>query len=219
LRGPAEAQPIGATEVSEIDPTVDRSFVATTRPEQIEVFDEPDGQVTTLMDNPTPTLGPLVFLTIENTSDWHEVLLPTSPDGSTGWVRNSDVDLAVHNFRIRIDLENFRCQVFERGAPIFDAVAGIAADNTPIPGGSYYLTELLAPETPDSIYGSFAYGLSGFAEQFETFAGQPGQLGIHGTSDPTLLGTTGSPGCISLHDEDVARLITYLPLGVPVEVV
>ena len=170
------------------------------------------------MDNPTPTNGPLVFLTLTNTSEWHEVLLPVRPNGSRGWVRNSEVDLAAHNFRIQIDLDDFRCRVFERGVPIFDAVAGVAADNTPTPGGSYYLTELIAPDIPDTIYGSFAYGLSGFSEVFETFAGGPGQLGIHGTNDPDSLGTPVSNGCIRLHDDDVARLVTYLPLGVPVEV-
>ena len=218
LRGPAESEPIDIGDVNDVDPTVDRSIVATARPEQIEVFDIPDGQVTHVMDNPTPTNGPLVFLTLTNTSEWHEVLLPVRPNGSRGWVRNSEVDLAAHNFRIQIDLDDFRCRVFERGVPIFDAVAGVAADNTPTPGGSYYLTELIAPDIPDTIYGSFAYGLSGFSEVFETFAGGPGQLGIHGTNDPDSLGTPVSNGCIRLHDDDVARLVTYLPLGVPVEV-
>ena len=218
LRGPADAEPIGTGDVDSVDPAVDRSIVATARPDQIEIFDIPDGQIIEVMDSPTPTNGPLVFLTLTNASEWHEVLLPIRPNGSRGWVRNSDVDLAAHNFRIQVDLEDFRCRVFERGVPIFDAVAGVAAENTPTPGGSYYLTELIAPEIPDTVYGSFAYGLSGFSEVFETFEGGPGQLGIHGTSDPATLGTPVSAGCIRLHNDDVARLVTYLPLGVPVEV-
>ena len=72
---------------------------------------------------------------------------------------------------------------------------------------------------PDSVYGSFAYGLSGFSETFETFNGGPGQLGLHGTNDPGTLGTAVSAGCIRLHDNDVSRLVTFLPLGVPVDVV
>jgi len=218
LRGPAELEPIGATDVADIDPTVDRSFVASATPEVIDIFDQPNGQLINQMDNPTPTGGRLVFLTTQNESDWHEVLLPIRPNGSAGWVRNTDVDLAVHNFRIQIDLQDFRCRVFERGVPIFDTVAGVASNNTPTPGGLYYLTELIAPEEPDTVYGSFAYGLSGFSEVFETFNGGPGQLGIHGTNDPETLGTAVSAGCIRLHNDDVARLVTYLPLGVPVDV-
>ena len=171
-----------------MDPSVDRSFVASARPDVIEIFDQPNGQIINEMDNPTPTGGRLVFLTTTNESDWHQVLLPIRPNGSTGWVRNSDVDLAVHNFRIQVDLEDFRCRVFERGVPIFETVAGVAANNTPTPGGQYYLTELIAPPEPDTVYGSFAYGLSGFSEVFETFNGGPGQLGIHGTNNPETLG-------------------------------
>ena len=218
LRGPAELEPIGATDVANMDPSVDRSFVASARPDVIEIFDQPNGQIINEMDNPTPTGGRLVFLTTTNESDWHQVLLPIRPNGSTGWVRNSDVDLAVHNFRIQVDLEDFRCRVFERGVPIFETVAGVAANNTPTPGGLYYLTELIAPAEPDTVYGSFAYGLSGFSEVFETFNGGPGQLGIHGTNNPETLGTAVSAGCIRLHDDDIARLVTYLPLGVPVDV-
>lgn len=201
-----------------MDPSVDRSFVASARPDVIQVFDQPNGQILHEMENPTPTGGRLVFLTTTNESDWHQVLLPIRPNGSTGWVRNGDVDLAVHNFRIQVDLEDFRCRVFERGVPIFETVAGVAANNTPTPGGLYYLTELIAPAEPDTVYGSFAYGLSGFSEVFETFNGGPGQLGIHGTNNPETLGTAVSAGCIRLHDDDIARLVTYLPLGVPVDV-
>ena len=220
LRGPAEAEAIDASAiaVSDADPTVDRSIVARATVEQINVFAEPDGQITHTMDNPTPTNGPLVFLTTVNTQEWHEVLLPVRPNGSSGWVRNADVSLAAHNYRIRVDLSDFRCRVFERGVVIFDAVAGVAANNSPTPGGRYYITELLAPTEPDTVYGSFAYGLSGFSETFETFNGGPGQLGIHGTNSPETLGSAVSSGCVRLHNDDVARLVSFLPLGVPVDV-
>ena len=208
LRGPAELEPIGATDVANMDPSVDRSFVASARPDVIEIFDQPNGQIINEMDNPTPTGGRLVFLTTTNESDWHQVLLPVRPNGSTGWVRNSDVDLAVHNFRIQVDLEDFRCRVFERGVPIFETVSGVAANNTPTPGGQYYLTELIAPPEPDTVYGSFAYGLSGFSEVFETFNGGPGQLGIHGTNNPEinrLLGTEGELGAMIGLEADWAK--------------
>lgn len=216
LREPAPAEPISAEEVQTVD--ADRSVVATALPALLEVRDAPEGEVTHLMENPTPTGGPLVFLTTQNESDWHEVLLPVRPNGSTGWVRTADVSLAAHHYRIGVDLAAFRMRVFDRGQTIFDAVAGVARDNAPTPGGRYYITELLAPLEPDTIYGTFAYGLSGFSETFETFNGGPGQLGIHGTNEPETLGSAVSAGCIRLHNNDVERLVRYLPLGVPVDV-
>lgn len=218
LRGPAESEPISAEAVEAADPSVDRSIVATAVVSSVEVFSEPNGEISHRMGNPTPTNGPLVFLTTENQADWHRVLLPVRPNGSLGWVRNSDVTLAAHNYRIKVDLRDFRMRVLERNVTIFDTVAGVAANNSPTPGGNYYLTELLAPTTPDTVYGSFAYGLSGFSETFETFNGGPGQLGIHGTNSPETLGTAVSAGCIRLHNDDVTRLVSYLPLGVPVDV-
>lgn len=216
LRGPADAEPLDGTSP---DGSVDQSIVATAAVARINVFSEPDGEITHVMDNPTPTNGPLVFLTVAASGDWHQVLLPVRPNGSIGWVRAADVSLASHNYRIRADLADFRIRVFERGVVIFDTVAGVAAENSPTPGGRYYVTELLAPPQPDTVYGSFAYGLSGFSETFETFNGGPGQLGIHGTNSPETLGSAVSSGCIRLHNDDVARLVTFLPLGVPVDVV
>ena len=218
LREPVESDPIAADDLDQLNTAIDRSIVATAAIEQIEIFDEPDGSITHELISPTPTGGPLLFLTELNEPDWHKVLLPMRPNGSTGWVRDSDVDLSTHQYRIAVDLAEFRVRVFERGVVTFDAVAGVAANNTPTPGGRYYLTELLAPLEPDSIYGSFAYGLSGFSETFETFNGGPGQLGIHGTNNPETLGTPVSSGCIRLHNDDIARLVEFLPLGVPVEV-
>ena len=219
LREPAELEPIDADAIAHADPSIDRSIVATAQVPEVRVFAEPDGEVTHTMANPTPAKGPLVFLTITNRSDWHQVLLPVRPNGSIGWVRGSDVSLAAHNYRIQADLADFRVRVLERGITIFDTVAGVASNNSPTPGGRYYLTELLAPAEPDTVYGSFAYGLSGFSETFETFNGGPGQLGIHGTNSPETLGSAVSAGCIRLHNDDVARLVTFLPLGVPVDVI
>ena len=197
-----------------------RSITATALVPQIEVFASPDedAEVTHVMDNPTATNGPLVFLTTFNAVDWNEVLLPVRPNGSKGWVRSSDLILASHMYRIQVDLQDFRMRVFEAGQTVFDAVAGVASNNTPTPGGVYYITELIDPIVPNSAYGAFAYGLSGFSEVFETFNGGPGQLGIHGTNDPDTLGTAVSAGCIRLHNDDVSRLATFLPLGVPVTV-
>jgi hypothetical protein len=44
------------------------------------------------LDNPNENGGPLVFLVEQRQSDWLEVLLPVRPNGSTGWIREADVD-------------------------------------------------------------------------------------------------------------------------------
>jgi len=215
---PAAADPISQEQAEASRDLAYRSIVATASTDVVRVFDEPDGEILHEMANPTPTGGPLVFLMTESANNWLEVLLPLRPNGSTGWIHTEDATLTAHHYRIAVDLDDFRLRVFDRDETVFDAVAGVAAENSPTPGGRYYLTELLAPPEPDTIYGSFAYGLSGFSDTFETFNGGPGQLGIHGTNAPEALGTNVSSGCIRLHNDDVARLVRFLPLGVPVDV-
>ena len=172
--------------------------------------------------NPISSGGPLVFVVEEfDGLNNLRVLLPTRPNGSFGWISANDVQLARHNFRLQVNLDAFQLTLFEYEEEIWQATVGVARENAPTPLGRYYTTELLRPATPHSVYGSFAYGLSGFSDVFTEFAGGPGQLGIHGTNDPDTLGSNVSSGCIRLHNDDISYLVESirLPLGVPVDVI
>ncbi len=197
------------------------SIVASAVVETVEVFTEPDESAERIheLDNPIPSGGPLVFLVEESTTDWLHVLLPLRPNGSLGWIRATDVELTSHRYRIEVSLSDFDLKVFNGDQLAFQTAVAVAAENAPTPGGQYYITELLAPEVPDTIYGDFAYGLSGFSETFETFGGGPGQLGIHGTNDPDRIGSGVSSGCVRLANGDIAALVGFLPLGTPVAVI
>ena len=197
----------------------DTSVVATATVPRVDVFDSTTAsKPSRTLANPIASGGPLVFLVVESTREWHHVMLPVRPNGSTGWIRASDVSLTRHNYRIVVTLAQFRLDVLQAGKVMLQAPIGVARDNTPTPGGRYYTTELLRPPTPDSVYGSYAYGLSGYSDVLETFNGGPGQLGIHGTNDPASIGQRVSAGCIRLRNADIERLAKRLPLGVPVDV-
>jgi lipoprotein-anchoring transpeptidase ErfK/SrfK len=43
--------------------------------------------------------------------------------------------------------------------------------------------------------------------------------GIHGTNDPSSIGTSASNGCIRMNNRDVEELYDILPYGVDVEIV
>ena len=197
-------------------------LVAEASGDTVTVLDEPGGDVTHALDNPIPSGGPLVFVVDEfGAEGWHRVLLPVRPNGATGWVNENEVALTRHNYRILVELDDFRLTVFDHDVSFFETTVGVAAQNTPTPGGRYYITELIQPRVPNSVYGIYAYGLSGYSEVLEEFAGGPGQLGLHGTNNPDTLGTQVSSGCIRLHNDDISRLVveTGIPLGTPVEVV
>ncbi len=220
---PVTAATSTTTATTEPEPdrsTIDISLVATATAPQIEVF-ETKGSAAPAWEfaNPIESGGPLVFLAIERHLDgWLHVLLPIRPNGTTGWIRAENVSLAEHQFRVEVHLQEFRLDVFEAGEVVLTATVGVARDNAPTPGGIYFITELLEPPGADSPYGSYAYGLSGFSDVFETFAGGPGQLGIHGTDDPASIGTQVSSGCVRLRNEDIEQLAALLPLGTPVAI-
>lgn len=208
-----------------IDPPEDRigvSFVAHALGSEVEVKERPGDRVARwTFVNPIASGDDLVFLVNDYDGIAHyQVLLPTRPNGSLGWIRADSVDLLRHNFAMKVELDAFRLTVLDHEAIVMEATVGVARDNAPTPRGRYYTTELIRPPDPGSVYGAYAYGLSGFSDTFVTFEGGPGQLGIHGTNDPDSIGTNVSAGCIRLHNDDIVSMVEELkvPTGVPVEV-
>ena len=205
--------------LSEPDPDAFQTVVATATGEEVAVFDEPDGEQLDRFENPTPSGGPVVFVVESIGEDWHRVRLPVAPVDGEAWVSADEVELAAHDYRIEIDLDTLVMRVFQRTSVVLDAPIGIDPDDVPPPGPSTYVTELLQSAEPNPVYGTFAYGLSGSANEFETFTGAAGQFGIHGTTDPDSIGVAGPAGSIRLSDDDIEALVAFLPLGVIVEVV
>ncbi|NNE74673.1 MAG: L,D-transpeptidase [Acidimicrobiales bacterium] len=220
----SERDPVNTEQLSGVrtEPAADNSqvIVATAVVDTVFVYSRPDGRDDGIeMSSPIPSGGPLVFLVEESEPGWHKVLLPIRPNGSTGWIRETDVTLARNRYRLVVSLTDFDLKVFQSSELVLQATVAVARENAPTPGGRYYITELLQPIERDTLYGQYAYGLSGFSETFQTFEGGPGQLGIHGTNDPDSLGSNVSSGCVRLADGDIEALVGLLPLGTPVEVI
>lgn len=203
---PAAAEVIGST-------------VAAAVPAQIQVYTTPsDAEPFTTLDNPNENGAPLVFLVEEQQGEWLKVLLPIRPNGSTGYVRAADVTLSQNPYSIQVKLAEHRLVVTKGEEVIADEAIGVGTASTPTPGGKYYLKELLQPPDPNGAYGPYAYGLSGFSNELESFNGGEGVIGIHGTNEPELIGTDVSHGCIRMSNEAITTLAGQLPLGTPVHI-
>ncbi len=207
-----------AAEPAPQDPNV--SLVATSVVDEVEVFADADGdsEVTHALAHPTDRGAPRVFLVEERRDGWLKVLLPVRPNGSTGWIREADVTLATNPYSVDVDLEAFELTIEREGEVVLEADIGYGAQDTPTPGGRYYLIELLQPPDPTGVYGTFAYGLSGFSDVHLDFAGGEGVIGIHGTNQPDSIGQTVSNGCIRVHNDVISEMATFLPLGTPVTI-
>ena len=168
------------------------------------------------LEHPSPVGAPLVFLVEEHRDDWLRVVLPVSPNGSRGWVRIDDVRLTKHEYRVRIRMSVRRLQMLKAGTVEFETSVAVGTRDVP-PPGAYYIKELVKPPDPDTVYGAYVFGLSGFTTAVEDFTTARGVIGLHGTDDPSVIGTEVSGGSIRLSNEDMARLVGTLPLGTPVE--
>ncbi|MEU3020668.1 L,D-transpeptidase [Nocardiopsis sp. NPDC007018] len=193
--------------------------VATVLADEIEVRSEPGGgEVVHTLASPNDLGADRAFLVREVRGDWLEVFLPVRPNGSTGWIDADDVEITVTAYRVVVDMAEFSFTVTEGGEEVLTGPVGIGTGETPTPPGEYYFTELLRPSDPGGEYGAYAFGLSGFSDTLESFAGGPGQLGVHGTNDESGLGGEVSHGCVRVSNDDIVWMAERLPVGTPVEI-
>ena len=147
------------------------------------------------------------------------VFLPTRPNGRRAWVRAADVRFQRNPYHVTIRLDRHLLVVRKAGRLVVRAKVAVGRFMTPTPAGTYYLTDLLRQPNPRGAYGPWAFGTSAYSDVLERFGGGPGQVGIHGTNQPRLLGTDVSHGCIRVHNRVIRRLARMLPLGTPVSIV
>lgn len=201
---------------------VEGSLIAQAPGQSLTVYTAPGGaeqQTVEAADVLTvPDQTPLVFLVKDRQDGWVEVYLPVRPNGTTGWVPESDVTLSTTTLQVEVVLSDFTLTVTDGDDVVFESAIGLGRDEMPTPGGVYFIRELLQPPDPDGLYGPYAYGLSGYSPVLDSFAGGDAVIGIHGTDDPTSIGQSVSHGCIRLPNDAITALVTSvgLPLGTPV---
>ncbi|MDX6285081.1 MAG: hypothetical protein QOG53_566 [Frankiales bacterium] len=203
------------------------SYIAKAAVPTVEVFARPNAAAARqrfanpwyINDNRNAPV-PLVFHVEQvRTDGWLRVLLPVRPNSSTGWIRASDVTLTTTSFRIAVDLSAHRLTVYQGQKVIVKDTVAIGARATPTPTGRFYIRALLKSPNPNTTYGPYAYGLSGYSEVLQQFAGGDAEVGIHGNNNSSVLGKNVSHGCVRMSNDLITRLTKLLPLGTPVEIV
>jgi lipoprotein-anchoring transpeptidase ErfK/SrfK len=224
--------------VSTAAPAAPSTNIVTVKPAvtKVAVYDSPsDSKPSRELDNPwlydpaQPTSKvPQVFLEQSQRDGWVQVLLPVRPNGSTGWVKSSDVTVTPNPYRIDVSLGAHTITVHNGNAVVYNGPVAVGATDpplpdvghpTPTPTGEYYLRVLLqSPPGSDPVYGPYAYGLSSHSDTLETFAGGDAEVGLHGNDDASVLGKNVTHGCIRMDNAAITMLAKQLPLGTPVNV-
>jgi lipoprotein-anchoring transpeptidase ErfK/SrfK len=203
------------------------SLIAEATVPQVAVYDTPGAPAPAKsLENPWLLNGeadkpiPQVFLVEEQRQDgWVRVLLPDRPNGSSGWVRQSDAKITQNPYRLQVNLGAHEIKVFQGTNEIYKGNVAIGKPETPTPIGKYYIRVLLQTPDPNSVYGPYAYGLSAHSEVLTEFNGGDGETGVHGNNDASVLGRSVTAGCIRMDNEQITKLSKMLPLGTPVEIV
>jgi lipoprotein-anchoring transpeptidase ErfK/SrfK len=171
--------------------------------------------------NPTHEGFPLVVSVLEESDDgeWLHVRLPVRPNGTTGWVRATDLRTWEVPNRIEVNLTTHRLTVFDGDSDtvLFDTDVATGRPNTPTPVGDFHI-DIVNPLGHHSVYGWGQMSVSGFSEVLERFAGGIGQIAIHGWNNDSVMGTASSNGCVRMRNVDIARVAELAPLGTPVSI-
>jgi lipoprotein-anchoring transpeptidase ErfK/SrfK len=146
---------------------------------------------------------------------WFRVELPIRPNGSTGWVRARDVDVATVRTRIVIDVSARKLTLFRSGRPVLRASVAVGSPATPTPLGRYYVNQRLVPDDPSGPFGPGAVGISAFSNVLTGWT-QGGPVAIHGTNEPWSIGRAVSNGCIRLPNPTLKRVFAAALAGTPV---
>ena len=113
---------------------------------------------------------------------------PTQRQPRAG-IRARDVRITAFPYRITVELAAHRITVYDGESILLQEPVAVGKPSTPTPPGRYFLRILWKAPNPNTVYGPYAYGLSGYSNVLTSFDGGDGELGIHGNDDASVLGS------------------------------
>ncbi|MGH2680570.1 MAG: L,D-transpeptidase [Actinomycetota bacterium] len=146
---------------------------------------------------------------------WGLVELPYTWPRREGWIRMAGMQRATTRIRVEVDLSEHMVIVRKLGEVLFRASGATGAWSSPTPVGEYFVTDRV-PFSARGPLGSFAFGISGIQPRLPAGWSGGNQLAIHGTNDPSSIGTNASAGCVRVSEGTLDRLLPLLRYGTPV---
>jgi lipoprotein-anchoring transpeptidase ErfK/SrfK len=202
-RAPADPSPFAVTTGTVVHPRKARVVYAVPGRRPVAVL-------------PTTELGePTWVPVIQTVPGWDRVLLPSRPNGSTGWIftgrQHATVVATGHSpYLIRIRIAARTLTLLKNGRTLNTWRVAVGAHSTPTPRGRTFLLAMLAPASP--TYSPLIFPLGFHSNTLDSFGGGPGTVAVHGWPDPSVFGQAVSHGCVRVPDAAL-RLLRLVPLG------
>jgi hypothetical protein len=159
---------------------------------------------------PPQQLGDTWLPAIAQQPGWVQVLLPSRPNSSVGWVSDAALDRAVTPYLIRVHLRSLSMELFRGGRRLGEWTVGIGKKAAPTPTGRTFL--LGSFTDPKQQYSPVILPLGAHSPTLDSFGGGPGTVAIHTWPTATVFGTRSSDGCIRVPADALNKLIE-VPLG------
>jgi lipoprotein-anchoring transpeptidase ErfK/SrfK len=171
-----------------------------------------------VLPNPTTEGMPLSFLVRQVQGTWLQVQLAARPNGATAWIPRSAVRLRTERYRIEVRLSAHRLRVFRGRGVVTTMAVAVGTPESPTPTGHFFVDARVRLLDPTGPYGAGQVSVTGFSNVYQTFGGGIGQIAIHGTDQPNLIGQGVSHGCVRVTNPQILRLLATVPTGAPVDI-
>jgi hypothetical protein len=176
------------------------------------------------LDGNKQPVGPSTSPVIATTNGWAEIMLPSKPNGSVGWVDTDDphISLTSTPYLIRVDRAHYTLSLWRGtaqigqwpvGVGILMPQGGVTQSVTPA-GRTYVLADI---QIIDPTYSPVILPLGTHSPIWDTYGGGPATVGIHTwTPDSTVYGRPSSHGCIRVPEAALQTISATVPIGTAV---
>jgi lipoprotein-anchoring transpeptidase ErfK/SrfK len=168
--------------------------------------------------NPNQLGATVVFRVTGAVAGWWQVYLPQRPNEALGWVPTADVAVTTDPFHIIVSLGQRVLTLYRDSQVAFQTPIAPGAPSSPTPTGSFFVAFMVRLTDPGNVYGPYAFGTSAFSDTYFSFEGGPGQIGIHGTNQPWVIGSYASHGCIRLPNAAITTVAQQIVPGTAVDI-
>jgi lipoprotein-anchoring transpeptidase ErfK/SrfK len=146
---------------------------------------------------------------------WGRVEIPYVWPRRDGWIPLQGLRRSTTHVEVEVDLSRHRVVVTKFGSVRYQFPGATGTASSPTPPGEYFVTDRI-PFPAGGSLGTFAFGISGIQPRLPAGWSGGNQLAIHGTNQPSTIGTSASAGCVRVSEASLRRLVPMLQLGTPV---
>jgi lipoprotein-anchoring transpeptidase ErfK/SrfK len=147
---------------------------------------------------------------IDQQRGWTQVLLPSRPNGSVGWLRTAQLVERRTPYVVRVHLGSRQLELVRDGETVGEWSVAVGAPATPTPTGRTFLLGSIVDDAQG--FSPVILPLGTHSDTLDTYGGGPGTVALHGWTDPSVFGKAVSHGCVRVPDDALDHL-RDVPLG------